>query len=815
MNCSLSRIVEIISPEFCSEFQDKSCNWNIETDSRHILFPDKTIFIAFSGTYHEGIQFIPDLLNKGVRYFIVDKYIENSDAIIFKVQDCLLAIQQLAAEHRKSFHIPMIGITGSNGKTIIKEWLSQLLSTKYNICKSPKSFNSQLGVSLSVLELKNFHDIGIFEAGISCAGEMERLLKIINPNIGILSNLGDAHDSGFDSRENKLKEKIKLFKNAEIFYYNGDQQFLAENLKGYPNAISWGHHPECKTNIQLDRRNDGSTLLQITHKEVHNEFKLPFVDEASIENIIPCIILSLDFKVPEEHIQFQIERLHRMKLRMEQKEGINGCIIINDSYSLDLKSLSLSIQFCANQYSAKPKVLVITDFPSNSTDNNSYSTLVHLITSYQYQTVIGIGDKIHEIKNKLSSSTNYFGFKSTDDLLRNLDTFSFKNQLILLKGARVFELERVFKELSLSNHESILEINLKSIAHNISIYKSLLNPSTEIIAVVKASAYGAGNFEIAHYIERLGINYFAVAYQEEAIQLRNKGIQSKIIVLNTGLAEFDELLDNNIEPAIFSLQQIKRLLKEEGNRSRIGIHIKLDTGMRRLGFMQEDIKELCSILGNNPLLKVISIFSHLSGSDSKEFDDFSRKQLTEFEYLYNQLTQTLGYYPLKHILNSGGISRHPEFQMDMVRLGIGMYGIDANPSIQKLLEKTHKLKTKVSQIKKIKASDLISYNNSGQLVDDGRIAILSIGYADGLPRMAGLQKYNVTIQGQKCALVGAVCMDMCMVDISHLKHIEEGEEVEVFGTSSGLEQLSQITGRIPYEIICGISHRVKRVFIEE
>ncbi|MEP7196781.1 MAG: bifunctional UDP-N-acetylmuramoyl-tripeptide:D-alanyl-D-alanine ligase/alanine racemase [Saprospiraceae bacterium] len=816
MYLSLIEIAQITNAKIIGLSTSIPNDWIIETDSRNVIYPDKTIFIAFNGTHYNGTHFIQDLTKKGVKTFIIDQEVDYLPLVTFIcVKDCLIALQQLAVAHREKFKIPIIGITGSNGKTIIKEWLNQLLTTNFIVCKNPKSHNSQLGVPLSVIELQEKHEIGIFEAGISQTNEMVQLQKIIQPNIGILSNLGDAHDIGFVDRNEKLNEKLILFETSEYFYYPGDQEFLSNNLRSNKKAISWGTKEFNNIQFELLLNDALGSKIIIHYKHSKYTFNLPFKDEASIENIIPCILISLDFNIDRESIQHSINKLQGIKLRLEQKDGINGCILINDSYSLDIKSLKLAFQFSDQQNQILERVLIISDFASNSTESENLIELVQLTKKYNYNLIFAIGKSIHQIKEKLDLNQKISFYSSTEELLQNLDKFHFKNQMILIKGGRSFQLERVFEELSLSNHESILEINLNSIAHNISIYKSFLNKETKIIAVVKAAAYGSGNYEIAHYLEHIGVHSLAVAYQDEAIHLRNKGIQCPIMVMNSGLADFEELFDNNIEPAIFSLSQLNKIIKKTDLNKERRIHLKLDTGMRRLGFMQADLVDLKKILETNKSIKVLSIFSHLSGSDSIQFEKFTKSQFELFIEMYDFLTENFEAKPLKHILNTGGISRYPQYQLDMVRIGIGMYGIDLNPSLSSKLEKSHRLKTRITQIKKASSSDKISYNQSGQLERDGKIAILSIGYADGLPRNAGINGYEVFIQGKKCAVVGAVCMDMCMVDVSGLELVNEGDEVEIFGVHNPIEQLANKTGRIPYEILCGISARVKRIFIEE
>ncbi|NOT38753.1 MAG: bifunctional UDP-N-acetylmuramoyl-tripeptide:D-alanyl-D-alanine ligase/alanine racemase [Saprospiraceae bacterium] len=816
MNFSLIQISQIIHASYNSISQTTNINWRLEIDSRHIHYPEQTIFVALPGTHHHGIQFIPDLIKKGVKVFIIDQDIPYEDNVTYlKVDKCLTAIQELAIAHRNKFIIPCIGITGSNGKTIIKEWLSQIVQQNYSVCKNPKSYNSQLGVALSVLQLLDNHEIGIFEAGISQMNEMNQLREMIQPSIGILSNLGDAHDSGFEDRKAKLKEKIELFKNCKYFYYPGNDNWLHENLKHDTNARSWGVSENNNSKIILGNANSNGLVVKIIHNQNSYDFHLPFSDSASIENFIPCILCSLDLGLSQESIQSGFSQLQSFRMRLEHKEGINNCLLINDSYSLDINSLLISFQQADQYNKTLERVLFITDFPDSKNENENHNRLIQLINKYKFTRIIGVGSSIRSISTQLDRNTKFHSYSTTEELLNNLDQLQIKNNLILIKGARIFRLERVFEELSLSNHESILEINLKSIAHNISVYKSFLNPSTQIIAVVKASAYGSGQYEVARYLEHLGVHMLAVAYQDEAIHLRNKGIQCPIMVMNSGLSDFEKLSENNIDSVIFSLPQLQRMIQEVSHNTEHRIHIKLDTGMNRLGFKSSDLVELIQVLLDNQYLKVISIFSHLSGSDSSDYFDFTQQQYSSFTEAYKQISKSLLYDPKAHILNSGGISIHPTMQLDIVRLGIGMYGIDNNPKIIPQLEKAHRLKTKITQIKKVSSSDKISYSLSGQLNSDGRIAVLSIGYADGLPRSAGIKNYQVNIKGIKCKIIGAVCMDMCMIDVSHIQDVQVGDEVEIFGLHSSIEELSHVTGRIPYEILCGISARVKRVFVEE
>lgn len=815
MNLSVDEISRIISAEVTGYCELDKKFWRIEIDSRHIVYPETSIFVAINGVHHKGKDFIPGLIKKGVKVFILDESIQyQSEVTYLKVHNSLFAIQELAIAVRNSFKIPVVAITGSNGKTIIKEWLGQILSTKYSVCKNPKSFNSQLGVALSVLQLQENHEIGLFEAGISQAHEMDRLAHIIQATQGIFSNLGDAHDSGFIDRSSKLNEKLKLFETCKFFYYCGDDDFVYQQIYNQPNAKSWGFKIHNEIQIAYVDSSEAEVKIVISRNNEKKQFQIPFQDKASIENLVPCILTAIDFGISDFEIQKVLYELKGFKMRLERKDGVKGSILVNDSYSLDVNSLKLSFQFADRQSQTSERILIISDFPGGKVEDRNYSELLELIISYNFKLILTVGERIKIIHRLLPADFKNRNFESTEDLIQNLNEFNFTNSLVLVKGSRKFRFERIIDELSLSNHESILEVNLKSIAHNISVYKKYLKPETEVIAVVKAAAYGSGHYEVAKYLEHLGISILAVAYQDEAIHLRSKGIHCPIMVMNSGLSDFEKLADNNIDVVIFDNQQLRRLLEELSDDREVRIHIKLDSGMNRLGFKPDQLEECIQLLKFNKFLKVVSIFSHLSGSDSSQYKEFTNQQFILFNTMFNQLVQELNYKPKAHILNSGGIANHADKQMDMVRLGIGMYGIDSSPIIKSQLEIVHQLKTRITQIKTVNSHDKISYNLSGSLRSSGKIGVLSIGYADGLPRSAGNQ-YEVIVNNKKCQILGLVCMDMCMIDLSQVKDPQVGDEVEVFGKQASIEDLASKTNRIPYEILCGISSRVKRIYLEE
>ncbi|MGB3084272.1 MAG: bifunctional UDP-N-acetylmuramoyl-tripeptide:D-alanyl-D-alanine ligase/alanine racemase [Saprospiraceae bacterium] len=786
-----------------------------EIDSRYVIKAEETIFFALKGNQLDGHEFVPDLIEKGVQVFVVSNDIKIKNACFLIVPDVLRALQKLASYHRSRFLIPVIGITGSNGKTIVKEWLNTILQEKYIICKNPKSFNSQLGVALSVLELNESHQLGIFEAGISKPCEMDLLREMIQPTIGIITNIGDAHQAGFSGMDEKTKEKLILFNGVQKLIYCKDYQSIEHHRKQHLNNRNWSQKLDADYNVVTLKKHKKGLHLKLKYKELISDFELNFQDEASLENILHCIVLALELQLTTSEIQAGINQLHNLTMRLEQKEGINGCILINDSYSLDFKSLQLALQFVDQQNQQLPRTLVLTDFAEQKGTLDLWPSVEYLLEKYKIQKLIGVGKEIKEIKSYLTKQITFLHFESTEKLIENFDSLYFKNELILIKGARKFKLEQFFQQLSLSKHDTILEIDLKAITHNVNIYKSYLKEDTKIMAVVKAAAYGSGQYEIARLLEHKNIDYFAVAYPDEGILLRQKGILTPILVMNTGTTDFNLLLDHRLEPEIFSLAQCQRLITELGKFTKFDIHLKLDSGMHRLGFLENEIEALCQFLISNRQLTVKSIFSHLSGSDQSEFDDFTKKQAALFKQMADKISQVLNYKPLFHILNSGGIARHPDLCFDMIRLGIGMYGIDNDPKLKTLLEKAHTLKTRVSQIKILPAGETVSYNRSGTISESTKVAVLAIGYADGLPRIAGLKAYKLWANRVQIPLIGVVCMDMCMADVSQLGQIEEGMEIEVFGKNAAIESLAKIADTIPYEILCGISTRVKRIFLQD
>lgn len=804
----------------CDTYERSFASYTVEhaeTDSRSVLHPATTVFFALRGRRFNGEDFIPQLAGEGVRVFVVDSQcaLNLPDACLLRVPSVLDALQDLAIHHRKQYQIPVVGITGSNGKTIVKEWLYTLLRERYRVCKNPKSYNSQLGVALSVLELDHSHDIALFEAGISQTGEMDRLREMIQPTHGLITNLGDAHQAGFSSPDAKAQEKMQLFRDAANFIYRKDYASIDAMATLHGGGISWSQKLDAGYTIDRLHKKPHGLSVRLRRGNAIHSFDIPFEDEASLENGMHCIVASLELGLSAEEIQRGLRQLHALRMRLEQKEGLRGCLLINDSYSLDLKSLQLALQFVDQQNQSMPRTLVVSDFAGQQADDGLPEGVAQLAVKYQVQKLIAVGPLMAQLRKVLDPKIAFRHFPDPEALLAHADALGLHDELVLIKGARHFRLERFFDALSLSQHDTTLEIDLKAVAHNLACYRSLAGHGVKCMAVVKAAAYGSGHYEIARLLEFHGVDYLAVAYPDEGIALRQKGIRLPILVLNPGGVDFNRMAEYRLEPEVYSIRQLLRLLEETGGDGIAGIHIKFDTGMHRLGFGEGDLAELASLLSQNPRLEVRSLFSHLAASDRSEHDAFTHRQASAFEAMSSTIQDVLPRPALRHLLNSGGLARHPQYAYDMVRLGIGLYGFDADPGVARRLEKVHSLKTRIAQVKSIDAGETVSYNRSGKLAAAGKIGVLSIGYADGLPRQAGEAAWPVWINRRRAPLVGNVCMDLCMVDLSGIEHCTEGMEVEVFGKNAPLEMLAEATGTIPYEILCRISGRVKRIFLQD
>jgi alanine racemase len=767
-------------------------------DSRKIYVPVTSLFFALLGPRRDGHLFIDELYKRGVRNFVVSQDQPQKlfpEANFLKVQNTLEALQTLAAYHRAQFSIPVIGITGSNGKTIVKEWLYQLLQQDYIIVRSPRSYNSQIGVPLSVWQMNKQHTLAIFEAGISRPGEMEKLQKIIQPTIGVLTNIGEAHSEGFASSKEKEAEKRKLFTTAVL-----------------PETLS----------IKEVKIKKSTSLIIAEGKGQTQQLEIPFTDDASVQNGITCWQVMLHLGYKQDIIQQRMKLLTPVNMRLELKKGINHCIIINDSYSADISSLEIALNFLDQQAAGNKKIVILSDLlQSAASDEMLYQQVMDSLKKHKVNQLIGIGEKINaqlnNYKKKGSGTTDIRLFQTTDEFIHQFRSSYFKEQVILVKGARIFEFEKIVQLLEQKVHQTVLEINLSAIVHNLKEYQHKLNPSTKIMAMVKAFAYGSGGAEIAGILQYHKVDYLGVAYADEGVELRKAGITLPIMVMNPDENAFDAIIEYNLQPEIFSfelLQSFDRFLQKEGLQQ-YPVHIEIETGMNRLGFTANDTERLADYLTSSPSFRVETVFSHLAASEDESQDEFTWAQYSVFNDAANLLENKLGYSFLKHIANSAAAIRHPFLQLDMVRLGIGLYGVDSAASGLLKLHTVATLKSTIAQLKHLEKGDSVSYNRKGVVEKDALIATVRIGYADGYPRRLGNGVGKVSIRGKLVPVIGTVCMDMFMADVSGVPGVQEGDDVVIFGESLPVQEVARWAGTIPYEIMTGVSQRVKRVYFEE
>ena len=815
-----SGINAIINGEYLQFIKDLPISY-LSTDSRKIINNESSLFFAIKGKIHDGHQYIDDLYNKKIRQFIIEKrdfdVSKYPDANFYLCENSIFALQELAAYYRQLFTLKILAITGSNGKTIIKEWLSQILSWKYNIVKSPKSYNSQIGVPLSIWQINESHNFGVFEAGISTRDEMSRLERIIKPDTGILSNLGSAHDEGFNSRGEKLKEKIQLFKECKTLIYNLDDNLVHSTLsKLLPECekVTWGYHSEAIFRIQEISLEGKGSKIQIIHDSSIYEFSFKFTDQASIENIIHCIVFLLNSEWTLTEIQDGLDALHNISMRLEMKRGVNDTYLIDDTYNNDLAGLEIALNYLVNQKQRIKRSLILSDIlQSGMSIPELYKNTAEIINQNSLDKVIGIGTDIKHIKDHLK--TDFFWFKDTSGFLEEFDLNNFSNEIVLVKGARNFGLEKIIRYLQEKLHGTVLEINLDALSHNLNVYRSYLKPNTKIMVMVKALAYGSGSIEVANLLEFHRIDYLGVAYTDEGVTLRKNGINLPIMIMNPSLDSMDKLLEFRLEPEIYNLRLLKEINRYTKIYNRtINIHLKLDTGMSRLGFDPDDLDEMITILKGNSLISVASVFSHLSSADITDHNEFTKNQAERFKKATQLIEKHIEKGFLRHIANSAAIIRYPEYHFDMVRLGIGLYGFDATGLINDQLRSIGTLKTEVSQIKKLKKGDSVGYGRNEVIEKDSKIATIAIGYADGFFRSFGNKTASVWINGDLAPVIGNVCMDMTMIDITNIE-AKEGDPVIIFGDEQPLKSLADSIHTIPYEILTNISERVKRIYISE
>lgn len=812
----ISKAVNGIDESILSDIRIKT----LLTDSRKISTPEGALFFALKGGRHDGHRYIEELYEKGVRAFVVSKVpsgriFEGADFIV--VEDTLVALQKLAAAHRKKFMIPVVAITGSNGKTIVKEWLFQLLREDVNIVRSPKSYNSQIGVPLSVWLIEKKHEAAVFEAGISQPGEMENLQRIIQPQIGIFTNIGQAHDENFSSMQEKVAEKLKLFREVEKLIYCRDylpiHEMVQEKLVG--STFTWSRKSKADLVVGKITRSGPETEIQAVYKNSFIRIVIPFTDEASIENAIHCWAFMILRGIEQKEIEHRMKYLSPVAMRLELKEGINNCSIINDSYNSDLGSLSIALDFLNQQKQHPKKTVILSDILQSGKDEDQlYSEVSALIHKKGVQKIIGIGEAISRQADKFDVEKEFYN--STKDFILGMNTLRFRDETILLKGARNFGFEEISRILQQKAHETVLEINLNAVVHNLNHFRSRLDPDIKIMAMVKAFSYGSGSFEIANVLQFHRVDYLAVAYADEGIELRKAGITLPIMVMNPEEQSYDSMIQYNLEPEIFSFR-VLTLFDEAAKRNDhdgakpLLIHLKLDTGMRRLGFEEKDINELVVRIKNNKRLKIQSVFSHLAASDEKEHDEFTNHQIAIFNSMSERITHHFDYPILRHILNSSGILRFADAQFDMVRLGIGMYGIAHDT---RGLQQVSTLRTTISQIKQVAENTTVGYSRKGVANRSMQIATIPIGYADGLSRRLGNGSGKMIVNGVKVPTIGNICMDMCMIDVTDVV-CNEGDEVIVFGEDLPITEIAKDLGTIPYEVLTNVSRRVKRVYYQE
>lgn len=814
MNYTVQQIAEITNAEVIG---DKTLVVkNIAYDSRIIYSIKNTAFIAINTHKNSGEKFIEAAIDRGINIIISEHHypqFENITWII--VKNSVDFLQQLAKYHYENSHLRSIGITGSNGKTILKEWLYQCLWNEFPTVKSPKSFNSQIGLPLSLLQINNSHQLGIFEVGISHPNEMEKLEHIFHPQIGLLTHIGTAHAANFSSEEELIDEKIKLFKDSEVIIYNGDHSLVDEKIKKLysdKKLISYGFKKENQVFIKKNIK-DENIVVDYFGEEI--SFPAHQRDESTLTNATALISVLKVLQVENKKIVEKINLLKAVEMRLEAIEGIKGNIIINDSFNLDLDSLKTALQFL-KEYNKPKKSLVLTDIVGvNSNSQELYEEVSELVNEQNFDSVFLIGDEISNFSELFKSNT--YTFIDTKELIESKHLSEIENQIILLKGARKFEIEKLKDILELRKHDTVLEINLNAILHNINYHKSLLRPKTKMMAMVKANAYGLGSYEISEFLQHHHIDYLGVAFADEGVELRKKGITTPIVVMNPEQHSYQTIIEYNLEPEIYSFRVLElfyEAVQKSGYDKKYPIHIKLETGMHRLGFKGFELDQLSETLSEKNL-KVQSIFSHLSSSDLPEEKEFTLDQLKTFDKNSSHLIEKLGYTPIRHILNSSGITSYTDHQYDMVRIGIGMLGESPDTEIQKQLQSVVSFKTVISQISMVEGGESVGYSRRFKTDHLTKIATVPVGYADGIPRLIGNQVGSLGVHKTLAPIVGNICMDMMMINVENIPNVKEGDTVTVFNAKPTLKEFAGYCKTITYEVLTSISPRVKRIYIKD
>jgi alanine racemase len=820
MDYNITEIVRIVDGEL---FGNAAVSVNyILTDSRSLLYPSSTVFFARAGARHHGNNYVVDLYDRGVRCFVVEslpnEFLSLQDANFMLVTCVLTALQKFAAEHRNRFSATLIGITGSNGKTVVKEWIFQALRHERNIVRSPRSYNSQIGVPLSICLIDKHHDLAIIEAGISQTAEMERLQNIIKPQIGIFTNLGQAHSENFASNTEKAREKLKLFKNCQTLIYCRDYSEIKDIIENdiefaALSTFSWSQFDDADIRVADMYKNEYVTTVKIIYGDQSFDLTIPFTDNASIENSLHVVSLMLFFGYDYQIINERILQLEPVEMRLDMKKGVNNCVIINDTYNSDIGSLSIALDLLSRRQDRATTVILSDILQSGKSQENLYRTVAQLLNEHKISRLIGIG-------NEISASADFFEcekhfFKNTELFLDAANrTLKFANEAILVKGSRLFEFERIVHLLEEKIHKTVLEINLNAVVHNYNYFKSLLRPDTKIVAMVKAFAYGTGSVEIASVLQHHRVDYLAVAFADEGKELRQNGITIPIMVMNPEESCFETLVRYYLEPEIYSFNILEICAKHTSNQgiAQYPIHIKLDTGMHRLGFVESDIDKLISKLQNLPSVRVKSVFSHLAAAENPNFDDFTRHQIDTFRNMCEKIRKGIGYPFTRHILNSAGIERFTDAQFDMVRLGIGLHGFSSKDTSN--LMQTASLRTVIIQIKNILEGDSVGYSRNFIASKNIRIGIVPIGYADGLHRSLGNAQGSFLLNGKNAPIIGNISMDMCAIDLSGI-NASEGDTVIIFGDERPIAEFAHQMQTIPYEVLTSVAARVKRIYYQQ
>lgn len=820
MSRSIEEIASVVGAKRVGT-HNANIDWLL-TDSRSLCFPEETLFFALKTKRNDGHKYIEELYAKGVRNFVVTelpdtiKHCQGSNFLV--VNDTLKALQRLAAKHREQFDIPVIGITGSNGKTVVKEWIYQLVTPDKVVTRSPRSYNSQIGVPLSVWLMNEHTELGVFEAGISEMGEMEALQPIIRPTIGIITNIGGAHQENFASLQEKCMEKLQLFKDCDVLIYNGDNELISSCVSKSlftAREIAWStKDAERPLFIEQIEKDDTGTTIKYQYLGFLKEYRIPFIDDASIENSLNCLAAALYLMISPEKIAQRMSQLESVAMRLEVKEGKNGCLLINDSYNSDFASLDIALDFMARreENKGKKRTLILSDIlESGQPGKLLYRQVADLVHNRGVDRIIGVGESISSNASRFEMDKQFF--RTTAELIESGVLNTLKNEIILVKGARAFHFDTVSDLLELKVHETILELNLSALVENLNYYRNKLKQETKMVCMVKASAYGAGYFEIAKTLEEHRVDYLAVAVADEGADLRKAGINASIIIMNPEMTAFKTMFDYRLEPEVYSFHLLDVLIRaaEREGVSNFPIHIKIDTGMHRLGFDPKDMEKLKDRLHRQSAVIPRSVFSHLVGSDSARLDTFTHRQVELFEKASSELQEGFNHKILRHICNTAGIERFPSAQFDMVRLGIGLYGID--PFTNKILNNVSTLKSTILQIHDVESDETVGYGRKGILHRKSRIATIPIGYADGLDRHLGNGKGYCLVNGQKAFYVGNICMDVSMIDVTDIE-CKEGDKVIIFGDSLPVTILSDLLDTIPYEILTSVSDRVKRVYYQ-